>query len=209
VGEIDKIKVKWFKDGWIIDGGVGVRTFGKRSANVEKVPGLALQGGLGYMFNSVWGVRGRMGYYNYRLKPNFQQTNAPEGLAHSAILSLTGTVDLIPLISGRKGTIWHLNTYLGAGLTSSWNQEYKDYMRDNNFTDVGDKFIENNDDKGHIVFGVTPQYHFSSRFALTFDVSTFLIFEQDRTHDYNTVISGEGPNGVMNFSLGFIWYPHF
>jgi hypothetical protein len=208
VGEQSKLQVKWYKDGWIVDGGVGMRAFGRRSDDIERIPGFSAHGGLGYKFNSIWGIRGRMTYYNHIMRPGY--TGDSESTAHSMALSLMGTSDLIPWITGRKGTTWHLITYLGAGLTTSWNRDMKKMVETNpSFTDWEDPAFAGNDDMGHVILGVTPQYHLSSRFALTADISTMLNFAQDFTYDYKTRLDRGDVGAIMTFSLGFVWYPHF
>jgi hypothetical protein len=208
VGENSQLKVKWHKDGWIVDGGVGMRAFGKRSEDIERIPGLALHGGIGYKFNSIWGIRGRMDYFNHILRPGFQ--NADQSMAHTIGLSLMGTADLIPWITGAKGTTWHLITYLGAGLNTSWNPDVKNYVEGRpGFSGWEDPAIGGHDDMGHFIVGLTPQYHFSSRFALTADISTMLLMAQDFTFDYGERLNRGNMGAVMNFSLGFVFYPHF
>jgi hypothetical protein len=204
-----KIVVTWHKEGWTIDGAVGVRTLGKRSADVERVPGLALQGGVGYIFNKVVGVRGRLDYYNHQLSTNFRPMNANGGYAHSVAASLVSTVDLVPLITKRKGRIWHFNVYAGPGLTTAWNKEPQIYMTEHLGSSFNDPGLEGNDDMGHILFGINPQFHFNSSFALTFDVSSFLLLNQDFTYDWNTQITDQGLGSILNFSFGFLWYPRF
>lgn len=207
VGEANKIKVKWYKDGWIVDGGIGMRTFGRRSENIDRIPGFSAHGGLGYKFDDIWGVRGRMDYFNHILRPGFQEGD--QSMAHTIGLSLLGTADLIPWITGRKGTTWHLISYLGGGLSTSWNKDYQNYIREAGIQDPGDIFIDGHDDMGHFMVGITPQYHLSSRFALTADISTMLLIVQDRTFDYGEVLNRGKMGAIMNFSFGFIWYPHF
>jgi hypothetical protein len=41
-GEDNKLRVDWHRKGWLIEGGAGMRTFGKRTENTEKTPCLAL-----------------------------------------------------------------------------------------------------------------------------------------------------------------------
>jgi len=185
-----------------------MRAFGRRSEDIDRIPGFSAHGGLGYKFGDIWGVRGRLDYYNHVLRPGY--SGECQSTAHSMAISAMGTADLIPWITGSKGTIWHLITYLGGGLTTSWNPDMKNFVESNTgFGEWQDPALAGNDDMAHLILGISPQYHISSRFALTADISTFMNFAQDFTYNYKTRLDRGSVGAIMNLSFGFIWYPHF
>ena len=199
------IKTSWYESPWTVEGNIGTRALGVVSDGVENGLGLALNGGFGYSFNSVFGVKGRMDYYNHTLTPGY--LGAEESRANSVALSLLLTMDLVPLIkSGRKSS-WNFNIYAGSGLTTSWSPELKDFVSSIG-GEFNDPFIKGNDDMGHIVVGVNPRYFVTSRFALSLDVSYFTLLNQDFTYDYQTRLTDGETGNALTIGLGFVWRPY-
>lgn len=201
-------KEKWYKEGWVLQAGIGMRNFGRRSENIDKVPGLSTYGSVGYMFDDIWGIRGRADYYNHIISPGYGDNE--QSTAHSVALSLMGSADLIPLITGGSSSPWHLNAYLGAGLTTSWNPDMQETREAQNPDyEWNDPLFKGHDDMGHIIFGITPQYQFNSSWAISLDFSTFTMLSQDFTYDYKTRITDDGVGFNSTLSIGVVFNPHF
>lgn len=202
VDKPEKIEIFWYKVGWFAEGNIGMRNFGRRSEGVERIPGLAMNGTIGYMFNSSWGVKGRADYYNHTVRPGFGDN--PESKSHSVALSLLANADIIPMFNnGRKNQRFHFHVYGGAGLTTNWNPDWRAWRLET-YGEFVDPFIPGADDMGHIIMGITPQYAISSKFAISLDYSAFLLLEQDRTYDYNTKIGG--PGAITSLALGLLYF---
>lgn len=198
---------KWYKDGWLCNINVGTRTFGKLNDAVNEAPSIALNAGVGYTFNK-WSLLGRLDYYNHFLIPGYN--GEAETVTRSFGASLIGNFDMVHIISGSSNSSWKVDAYIGAGLTTSWNADMRNFVERNpSFSDWEDPFIDGNDDMGHILFGATPKYFFNDAVGVGIDISTFLLFSQDFTYDYLDRITGEGLGGIMTFSFGVYIKPKF
>ena len=209
-GKDNKLRVDWHRKGWLIEGGAGMRTFGKRTENIDKTPGLALHGSLGYRFNSVWGVRGRVDYYNHEINPGYENlagvdsfTNPESSMSHSVALSMVINADLIPLITGRDNRKWIMNAYAGLGLTTNWLPDFKNTVETLNGHEWRDPMLKGHQDMGQILLGIAPQYNFTSRFGITLDIAAFTHIRQTYTYD---VQKDNSISFVLNPSLGMIFY---
>ena len=199
------IRVSWYKTGWFLEGNIGTRTFGRVSEGVESSPRPALNGSIGYIFNSVFALKGRTDYYQHLTRPGFGDNL--ESRTHSVSLSLIGQADLVPLFKGRKGRNFNFNVYAGSGLTSSWNPDWREYWLSENDEFI-DPFIPGADDMGHFIFGINPQFFLNSRVAINLDMSGFLLIAQDRSYDYNTKYD-KVLGGISTFSLGLFILPYW
>jgi hypothetical protein len=187
--------------GLILNANFGSRLFGRVSDSTNQLPDLALQGGIGYLWDKI-GIMGRVDYYNHFLIPGYN--GGSETHTRSFGVSLLGNFQLISIFAEGADTDWRIDAYLGGGLTSSWNRDMQNFV---NYKggEFNDPFIPGYDDMGHIIVGFTPKYYFNECFALSLDVSTFMLFSQDFTYDYTKRITGEGLGGIMTISMGLVF----
>jgi hypothetical protein len=199
------ISTDWYISPWTIEGNIGTRALGVVSEGVDNGLGLALNGGFGYSFSKAFGLKGRMDYYNNPLTPGFN--GAENSTTGSLGLSLIANINLIALANKGKRSDWVLNLYAGSGLTSSWNADFKEFYR-NNIGDFNDPIIKGNEDMGHVVVGLNPQFYVTSRFALSLDISYFSLFNQDNTYDYAERLEDGQLGNALTIGLGFVWRPY-
>lgn len=198
------IKADWYRSPWTIGGHGGVRALGLVGDGVENGLGLAFNGGIGYSFTDAFSAKGRFDFYNHKLTPGFGTLE--ETKANSAALSLTLNMNLVTLLNKARRSDWVLDLYAGSGLTTSWNPDRKELGNNNGgFEDPG---LKGNDDMGHIIFGLNPQYYVTSRFALSLDVSYFHLIAQSNTYDYRERVEDGQAGNALTIGLGFIWRPY-
>lgn len=93
--------------------------------------------------------------------------------------------------------------HLGLGITTFRNQS----SIDNNQKEIKDVLIKGNDDMGHIILGITPQYHLNSNWSLNLDFSSFLLLKQDFTFDNFKSERFNGVGHISALSLGITFRP--
>lgn len=199
------ISVDWFRSPWTVEGNIGTRALGVVSEGVDNGLGLALNGGFGYNFSDVFSMKGRMDFYTNPHSPGFN--GADNSTTNSLALSLLANVNLAGFGNKTKPSDWVVNLYAGAGLTTSWNADFKEFYRDN-VGDFNDPLIKGNDDMGHIVVGLNPQYYLTSRFALSLDVSYFTLMSQKNAYDYTSRLDEGQLGNALTVGLGFVWRPY-
>lgn len=192
-------KFNWFNQGWFFDGNIGIRTLGKTSDIAKVNAGVTLNGGIGYMFNEKFGLKGRADYHN------FKTTGGMSSTSHSVGLSIEGIASLVQIIGGRKARQFSLNLHGGLGLTSLFNPEYIRYVKDDLGREFNDPFIKGSDDIFHLIVGITPQYNINSKISIQLDISNFIQFKQHRTYDTFNAVRADGVTGVLGFSLGMTY----
>jgi hypothetical protein len=202
-----KIEVSWFKLGWFVDLNCGTRMLGATSSAAKLGLGFSANGGIGYFFSDRFGLKGRMDYNRYTFSPGIGLMPEARGVAMS--FSIEALTDIIPLVTGKtKFRDWRIELHGGVGYTSFANKAFKaDRLKTNSDYFQNDPAIKGNDDMGHVIIGLTPQYHINGRWSINLDFSSFFLFKQDFTLDnYN----GERFNGVGNISnltLGITFRP--
>jgi len=202
-GSVGVIKVNWYKQGWFLDGNVGARFLGKTSSTAEMSTGLSMNGGIGYVFNEFIGAKGRLDYNGYKVSPG-HLTNV-SNKSHSISLSAEAVVKLLQLIGPTKARDYALNFHAGFGITSLFNPEYNRYVTNDLGRKLDDPFIKGADDMFHIVLGINPQFHLSSKVSVNLDLSHFIQFKQHRTYDTFNGIRADGVTGVMGITLGMTY----
>jgi hypothetical protein len=191
-----KIKTNWYKVGWFADINVGMRMLGATSAAADLGVGFSGNAGIGFLMSDRIGVKGRIDYNRFSFSPGIGA--APEAGGGAMSFSLEAVTDLIPL-STQKTKIrkWRIALHGGFGYTSYNNKSFKEDRLAQDSDYFNDPVIKGNDDMGHMILGITPQYHFDGNWSINLDFSSFFLFKQDFTFDnYN----GERFNGIGNIS---------
>lgn len=199
----NKAEAEFYKVHWFADINAGTRMFGATSSKADLGLGLNINAGLGYLFTERFGIKGRVDYNNFEFTPGIGNSNETKGNAYS--ISLEAITDLVALFKNPDLEIqdWRIILHGGLGYTSYSNPDFKD-----NFSGVFvDPLYKGNDDMAHIILGITPQYHLSTKWSVNLDFSTFLLIKQDFTFDN---FNGERFNGLGNISalsLGLTFRP--
>ncbi|HLV43008.1 MAG TPA: outer membrane beta-barrel protein [Brumimicrobium sp.] len=192
-----KIKFNWFRTGVFIDGNAGIRLLGETSSQADMDPGLTLNAGMGYFFNKKVGMKGRIDYHQFPMtRGNGSSTS------YSVGLSLEAVANLLQVFGPEKARKFSFLAHGGAGLTSLINPEFKKHYEEVLGKEFNDPLIKGGDEMFHIILGVTPQYHFKSKFSLNLDISQFIQFNQHRTYDTFSAELAKTATGVFGASLG-------
>lgn len=138
------------------------------------------------------------------MTPGINGSTAMSGNAIS--LSGEGLLDLVALLNKSSFNRYRIILHGGAGLTSYSNNDFKAY-RDEIGQPLNDPAINGNDDMGHILLGITPQWHLGGRWSLQADFSTFLLIKQDFTFDSHNGVRHDGLGNVSAFSVGLTFRP--
>ena len=190
------LQINWHKTGWFIDGNAGIRALGETSNLATNGLGLSGNAGLGYFFNETFALKGRLDYNQF--KASYGDKIDRSG---SASASLEGVVRLLQLFSNKKSRNFALNLHAGAGITSLRNPSLIDYREKVGI--VSNTFlIKEQDDMGHIIVGITPQYHLNSRLSINLDISQFTQFKQDFTYDSHNSIDSKSITGIVSVTAG-------
>jgi hypothetical protein len=72
---------------------------------------------------------------------------------------------------------------------------------------MDDPAINGNDDMGHIILGLSPQYHLNGRVSINLDLTTFILVKQDFTFDNYNGIQHEGLGNLSALSFGITIRP--
>jgi len=194
-----QIETQWYKLGWFVDANIGTRLLGATSTDVKLSAGINTNFSLGYFFSDRFGIKGRYDFNSFKFTPGFNGQDVSTGRMHSA--SLEVLTDLIPLIKGTKIRDWRFIIHGGLGLSTYRNVDFKKY-REEEIEPWSDPAIKGNDDMGHVILGVTPQYHINGRWSINLDVSSFLLIKQSRTFDHFSKEIFSGIGNVTTASLG-------
>lgn len=192
-----KWKYLWDRTGWFTELNGGLRLLGQGSDQATINPGYTINGALGYMFNEKLGVRGRIDFISFSTN-----NSAPLSFDHSKSLGLAieGMYNVLPLFTKKTSQKFRFYFHGGIGATSHFNKELKDYREANSIESL-DPYIKGNDDYGHVILGITPQFHLNSRVSANFDVSSQLHLKQDWSYfGYGSQKSGLG--SVLLISAG-------
>lgn len=198
-----KIVAVWYKHWWFVDANVGTRLLGKTSTNVNLSAGINANASIGYLFSEKFGIKGRYDFNSFKFSPGFNGQSTSIGRMHS--FSLEACTDLITLIKGEEIRNWRFVLHGGAGLSSYGNVDYREFREE--FDPWEDPLIKGNDDMGHVILGITPQYHISGRWSLNLDISTFILIKQSNTFDRFSDVRVNGLGNVTTVSLGLTFRP--
>lgn len=199
-----KAEAQFYKVHWFADLNVGTRMFGATSSQADLGLGLNVNAGLGYLFTERFGIKGRLDFNSFEFTPGIGDDAKATASAYS--ISLEALTDLIALIEGTTSYAqdWKVIIHGGLGFSAYSGKDFKENYLDEEFQD---DYRKGNDNMGHIILGITPQYHLSTKWSLNLDFSTFLLIKQDFTFDN---FNGERFNGLGNISavsLGLTFRP--
>ncbi|HLV43009.1 MAG TPA: hypothetical protein VKY37_12070 [Brumimicrobium sp.] len=186
--------------GWFLNGNVGARFLGETSDFAEMGAGLSANGGIGYMFNKLVGIKGRMDYNNFKVTPGHGMATSNQ--SHSIGVSIEGVVNLLELSGNRTVRDYSLNFHGGFGFATLFNPDYRDYVRTDLDKEFADGGIKGADDMVHIVLGISPQFDLSPQFSLNLDLSHFIQFGQHNTYDTFNKTLVNGVTGVLTATAG-------
>ncbi|RYM33023.1 hypothetical protein ERX46_13310 [Brumimicrobium glaciale] len=191
------LKINWHKTGWFIDGNAGIRLLGQTSNLATTDLAWSGNAGLGYFFNKKIAIKGRLDYNQFNASYGASNVVDRSG---SAAASLEVMVRLLELISPNNYRKFELNIHAGSGLTAIYNPSLKREIEANGGEYKGKLF--NADNLGHIIVGLTPQYHLNSRLSLNLDVSQFTQFKQFNTYDSHNGVKSKDVTGFVAISAG-------
>jgi hypothetical protein len=166
--------------------------------------GINANASVGYLFSEKFGIKGRYDFNSFKFTPGFNGQAKSIGRMHS--LSLEACTDLITLIKGDKIRNWRFVLHGGAGISRYGNVDYRSFRKE----EIGpweDPLIKGNDDMGHVILGITPQYHISGRWSINLDISTFMLIKQSNTFDRFSDVRVDGLGNVTSISLGLTFRP--
>jgi hypothetical protein len=198
---IGKLRIRWYKTGWFLDANAGIRLLGQSSDIATMNIGPSFNAGIGYFFNDKIALKGRIDYNQFA-------TAYGNVLDKSASLSASAEVmvRLLQVFANKRSRHFSLNLHAGVGLTSLRNPSYIDFREDLG-PEYDDHFIKNQDDMGHIIVGLTPQYHFNSRLSINLDISHFTQFKQNTTYDTHNAVKANNVTGIISTSIGLTFRP--
>jgi hypothetical protein len=199
------IKVNWYKVDWFVDMNLGTRMFGATSSATELGLGLNGNVGVGYLFSEKFGLKGRYDFSDFKFTPGIGSATEARGNMNS--FSLEAVTDLITLFTGSAPSRWRLVLHVGLGYSTFSNKSFKQEQLNDNPDYFNDPVIKGNDDMGHILLGITPQYHINSRLSINLDFSTFVLLKQDFTFDNYNGKRIDGIGNVSTLSLGITFRP--
>lgn len=199
--EIGKLKINWYKTGWFLDGNAGVRFIGQTSDAATMNVGPSFNAGLGYFFNDKIGIKGRLDYDEFTTVYGGSEDRAASGGA-----SLEVMVRLLQVFNHKRSRDFSLNLHAGSGLSMLVNPN-KAGFRDMKYVDKLDYSWENKDRMGHIIIGLTPQYHINSRLSINLDVSHFTQFKQNYTYDTGSNVRAKDVTGFVTTTVGLTIRP--
>lgn len=202
-----KVETNWYKIGWFADLNGGIRFLGATSDAATLGAGFNGNAGLGFFITDKIGIKGRVDYHRFSFSPN-TVFNSYEARGGAMSFSLEATSDLLPFTSGTKIRDWRIELHGGFGYTSFANQALKRYYTEDNADYFNeDPAIKGNDDMGHMILGITPQYHINGRWSIQADFSSFFLFAQDFTFDNYNGKRFDGIGNISTTSFGVVFRP--
>lgn len=199
-----KVETNWYKIGWFTDLNGGVRLLGATSGAANLGAGFNGNAGLGFFITDKIGIKGRIDFNTFKFTPGVG--GSPEAKGRMTSLSLEATSDLLPFTSGSKIRDWRIELHGGFGYSSFANIDFKEYRESINY-EFDDPMFKGNDDMGHMILGITPQYHISGRWSINLDFSSFFYFSQDYTLDRYNKESLNGVGSMITTTLGVTFRP--
>lgn len=198
---VNNNSVNWFKTGLFLDANAGVRFLGETSTIATMSPGTSINAGLGYFFNDKIGVRGRIDYNQFTAK-----YNGIIDKSYSVGASAEVMLRLLQILAEKKSRNFSINLHAGAGITTLRNPSYIKFRKETGIAD-SEKFITNQDDMGHLIVGITPQFHLNEKWSINLDFSHFTHFNQGVTYDTDNLIASKKVTGIINTTIGLTFRP--
>ena len=198
-----KLKTSWYKIYWFYELNAGVRMLGSTSNHSSLGSGINANASMGYLFSEKFGLKGRIDYHSFRFTTGLSN---PIAKGTAASISLEAMTNLLAFTSSQRFSSFRLNLHGGAGWTTYANHSFKQYRKEHGLS-MDDPAINGNDDMGHIIFGLSPQYHFNGRVSINLDLTTFILVKQDFTFDNYNGIQHEGLGNLSALSFGITIRP--
>ncbi len=199
-----KVETNWYKIGWFADLNGGVRLLGATSGAANLGAGFNGNAGLGFFVTDKIGIKGRIDYNTFKFTPGLN--SSPDARGRMLSLSLEATSDLLPFTSGSKIRDWRIELHGGFGFSTFKNTDFVEYRESINY-EFDDPLFKAREDMGHMIIGITPQYHINGRWSVQFDFSSFFYFNQDFTFDRYNVEKLNGVGSMISTSLGVVFRP--
>lgn len=194
-----QFKKRLFLDGMFLDLKVGTRLGGETSDNVTLGAGFNIQGGVGYMFNKFYGIKGDLGFNTLK---SVSVANVGASSTGSIFrMSVEGVLSISELAQfGVKD--FGLNLHAGFGLATIGNKDWKSTAT---ASQLSDPFLKGKDDVINIIVGLNPQFKLNQRIAMDLDFSFNMLALQDHTVDRTADIDRGGLTNYSTLSLGLTY----
>ncbi|MDA7803882.1 porin family protein [Crocinitomix sp.] len=187
--------------GIFFDANLGTRIGGQTSEFATLKPGFHAEGGMGYMFSNIIGIKGHIGYSTFNAVSVANTGFNDKSSIFNA--TLEGVLGLSQL-AGFGTEKFDLYVHAGFGFNTFSNPDYKEgYTTTSEFKD---RFFKGNDDAMNVTFGLTPRFHINEKFSLNVDAAYSVIFNQSNSLDRqigNTSL--EGASGMTFVTLGMTY----
>lgn len=184
-------------EGLFFDLNLGSRFGGATSEFSKMGPGFHLDGGVGYMFSNIIGIKGELGMDWFSAMSTDETTVDKAGMGRATLMAVLGVSEL----AGFGTEKFALRLHLGLGLASLSNPSWKDARIASGYEFV-DPLLKGNDDMGHFIIGLNPQYHINSEISVNANISFIGLLKQDYVIDRATNVAVEGAQNIVNASVG-------
>lgn len=210
------IDINWYKSGWFLDANAGVHFLGQTSSNTDMNLGPSFNAGIGYFFNKKFAIKGRVDYNQFYVdygelttyNNNYNSSGFGDNIDRSGSLALSAQAQLrlLQVFNTKRSRKASLVFHVGAGLTTLRNPSYIN-SKENQGVDFDDPLFNGHDEMGHIIVGLTPQYHINSRWSINLDISHFTQFKQYYTYDTHNEVLSKDVTGIISTTLGLTFRP--
>ena len=190
-------------EGVFFDLNLGGRFSGANSDSVTMGPGLHIEGGTGYMFSNIVGIRGVLAYDSFRTAED-GATDGTEDKSFMLRATLEGVLS-VSQIAGFGTEAFDLNFHAGFGFASQINPSWKESRLDVDGFEFEDPALKGNDDLINVVFGLNPKYHINENISINADISYVMLMMKDWTVDRYNNTAVEGMDGILNGSIGLTY----
>lgn len=162
-------------------------------------------GGLIYMFNPYFGIKGAGSVDLFKLETILDNEDIFTSHARHLRGSIMGILDIGELVGfSSTGSIlrthegFTLRATLGGGFNSLNNQAYIDKFipdYDHNYFPDGDRLV-------HMIAGINPQYHLNNKLSINIDFSYMYIFFYHRSIDWTLRPENDRKGSMFTGSIG-------
>ena len=183
--------------GLFFDLNLGSRYGGATSEFSKMGPGFHLDGGVGYMFSNIIGIKGELGMDWFNAMSADETTEDRAGMGRATLMAVLGVSEL----AGFGTEKFALRLNLGFGLASLSNPNWKDDRIASGY-EFTDPLLKGNDDMGHFIIGLNPQYHINSSISVNANIAFVGLLQQSYVVDRSTNVAVEGVQNIVNASVG-------
>lgn len=189
-------------EGVFFDFNFGGRFSGAASDSVTMGPGLHLEGATGYMFSNIVGIRGVLGYDQFKA---VEEGSNPvvEDRSYMLRATLEGVLS-ISEIAGFGTSDFGLNFHAGFGIATQVNPSWKEDREEAGVV-FNDPLFKGNDDMINVTMGLNPKYHINENLSINADITYIILSKRDVTVDTYNNVRVEGMDGILNGSIGLTY----